>query len=164
MKLAPQEVRTFFGTTVTWGRRPIFRAEPLANLLLDVLLHYRQEGKYQLHEFVIMPDHLHLLITPAVVVSLEKAVQLIKGGFSYRVKKELSSNLVIWQSGFTNHRIRGADDYVKHRMYIYENPVRARLAEAAEAYAYCSAAATIELDPPPPGLKPKLEAGSVSQG
>jgi len=34
-----------------------------------------------------MPDHFHLLITPAHEVSLEKAVQLIKGGFSFRAKK-----------------------------------------------------------------------------
>ncbi len=37
MKLAPQEIRTFFVTSGTWGRRPIFRANPLARLFLHTL-------------------------------------------------------------------------------------------------------------------------------
>jgi len=37
----------------------------MAKLFLEVLLHYRQQGKYLLHEFVLMPDHFHLLITPS---------------------------------------------------------------------------------------------------
>ena len=45
----------------------------------------------QVHEFVFMPNHVHLLITPAPDVSLEKAMQFIKGGFSYRAGKELGS-------------------------------------------------------------------------
>ena len=45
--------RTFFVTTVTWGRRPIFRYASKAALLLEVFFHYRDQGKYLLHEFVI---------------------------------------------------------------------------------------------------------------
>jgi hypothetical protein len=41
------------------------------------------------HEFVIMPNHLHLLLTPAAEIPLEKALQFIKGGFSYRAKREI---------------------------------------------------------------------------
>ena len=51
--------------------------------MMDVLLHYREQMRYVLHEFVIMPDHLHLLLTPGADISLERALQLIKGGFSY---------------------------------------------------------------------------------
>jgi len=56
-------------------------------LFLDVLFHYWQQQKYLLHDFVVMPDHFHLLITP--IVTLERAMQLIKGGFSFRAKREL---------------------------------------------------------------------------
>jgi Transposase IS200 like len=44
-------------------------------------------GKFRLHDFVIMPDHLHLLMTLPSDMTIEKAMQLIKGGFSYRLKK-----------------------------------------------------------------------------
>ncbi len=53
--------------------------------MMDVLAHYGEQKKYVMHEFVIMPDHLYLLLTPTADVSLERAVQLIKGGFSYRL-------------------------------------------------------------------------------
>jgi putative transposase len=62
---APQQIRTFFVTAVTWQRRAIFRSEPLAHLLLDTLQRYRAQKKFLLHEFVLMPDHFHLLLTPA---------------------------------------------------------------------------------------------------
>src|SRR5437660_4871271 len=139
-------------TTSTWGRRDLFRNERWANLLMDTIYHYRGSA-YLLHEFVIMPDHFHALITP--LTSLEKAVQFIKGGFSYRAKKELASNLEIWQKGFSDHRIRDASDYAEHILYIRQNPVRARLCEIAEEFPYSSAHVGFELDPAPQGLKPE---------
>jgi len=78
--------RVFFITTITAQRRPIFRRETTARLLIETLAHYRDEQKYLLHEFVIMPDHLHALLTPAPEISLERAMQFIKGGFSFRLK------------------------------------------------------------------------------
>ena len=108
---------------------------------MDLLEHYREQKKYALHKFVIMPDHLHLLITPAHEISLERAVQLIKGGFSYRLGKTSPSaaRRFIWQESFTNHRIRDEQDYQQHAEYIRMNPVRARLVERAELYPYSSA-------------------------
>src|SRR5258708_38866771 len=79
--------RTFFVTTVTWQRTPLFRNPQEAELMMDVLAHYGEQKKYVMHEFVIMPDHLYLLLTPTADVSLERAVQLIKGGFSYRLRQ-----------------------------------------------------------------------------
>ncbi len=64
--------RIFFITTVTAQRRPIFRRETTANLLIETLAHYRDERKFLLHEFVIMPDHVHALLTPAPEISLER--------------------------------------------------------------------------------------------
>ncbi|HET9406411.1 MAG TPA: transposase [Candidatus Sulfotelmatobacter sp.] len=79
--------RIFFITTITAQRRPIFRREPVAKLFIETLAHYREQGKFLLHEFVVMPDHVHALITPAEQISLERAVQFIKGGFSFRLKR-----------------------------------------------------------------------------
>jgi REP-associated tyrosine transposase len=93
MKEAPQEIRTFFVTSVANGRSPIFRKEEMARLFLNVLQDYRGQGRYLLHEFVVMPDHFHLIVTPAADVSLEKAGQYIKGGFSFRARRNSRSGL-----------------------------------------------------------------------
>jgi len=130
----PQPNQTFFVTSVTEGRRALLQSERMARLLLDVLYSYRSQGRFLLHEFVIVPNHFHLIITPAPDVPLEKALQFIKGGFSYRAKKELQVNSAIWEAGFTNHRIRDLEDYQQHRDYIRENPVKANLKERSEMY------------------------------
>jgi putative transposase len=139
-------------TSTTWERRSLFRNERWAHLLIDTLFHYRGSA-FLLHEFVIMPDHFHVLLTP--MMSLEKAVQFIKGGFSYRAKKELGSNMEIWLKGFSDHRVRDAGDFLRHVDYIRENPVRKHLCERPEEFPYSSAHPGFELDAVPQGLKPK---------
>jgi putative transposase len=144
--------RTFFVTTITWRRVPIFRVDTRAQLLIEVLLGYRDQGKYLLHEFVVMPDHIHVLLTPAPEISLERAMQFIKGGYSYRLRKV--EKIQVWQERFTNHRIRDFDDYQRHCEYVRLNPVRARLARDAAAYPFSSASPGFRLDEMPRGLKP----------
>ena len=138
--------RTFFVTTVTWGRRSLFQSDRISNFFLGVLMEYRNKRLFRLHEFVLMPDHLHLLITPSRTISLEKSVQYIKGGFSHRYRSEFRSRLEFWEKSFTNHRIRDAEDYDRHRNYIHLNPVRAGLAERPMDYPYSSANPVFILD------------------
>jgi REP element-mobilizing transposase RayT len=73
---------TFFVTAVTARHRPIFRRESTASILIETLAHFRNLRRYWLHEFVVMPDHVHALITPAPGVSLERALEWVKEGFS----------------------------------------------------------------------------------
>ncbi|MGA7851653.1 MAG: transposase [Terriglobales bacterium] len=113
-----------------------------------------------LHEFVIMPDHFHALITPQT--SLEKVVQFIKGGFSYRARKELGSSMEVWQKGFQDHRIRDLNDYGVHALYIHNNPVKGRFCERPDEFPYSSAHAGFELDAVPQGLKPQISGEPVA--
>jgi putative transposase len=99
----------YFITAAAFQKRSILQSDKMAGLLVDVLLDYRSQGKYLLHEFVVMPDHFHLLITPRE--SLERAMQLIKGGFSFRAKRELGFVHEIWQPSFYDRRVRGAEEY-----------------------------------------------------
>jgi putative transposase len=89
MRFAPQEIRTYFVTSVTAQRRRVFQVVANAELLRGTLLDYRNQRRFLLHAFVVMPDHFHAIITPAPEVSLEKAMQYIKGGFSFRLKSKL---------------------------------------------------------------------------
>lgn len=81
--------RTFFVTTQTWMRKRLFQTDRNAALLIDVLRSCVRAGRFTLHDFVIMPDHVHLLLTTSPDITLEKAVRFIKGGFSFRLKREL---------------------------------------------------------------------------
>ena len=125
---------TYFVTSATYNRRRLFQVAATAELFLHTLQRYRKEGHFKLHAFVAMPDHIHLLLTP-LDISLERAVGLVKGGFS----RGLGSKFPVWQRGFTDHRIRNREEFMVRREYIHQNPVRARLVERAEDYRYSSA-------------------------
>jgi len=125
---------TFFVTSATYNRRRLFQVASNAELFIATLQEYRHAGHYKLHAFVVMPDHVHLLLTPQAI-TLERAVGLIKGGFSHRME----SKFPIWQRGFTDHRIRDREEFETRREYIHLNPVRARMVDGAELYAYSSA-------------------------
>ncbi len=142
--------RVFFITLVTAGRRTILRRERAARELLETLALDRADEKYLLHEFVVMPDHLHALITLRRGISLERAMQVIKGGFSSRMR----ARGPVWQATVKSYRIRDFADYERHREYIRLNPVWAQLVERAEAYPYASAAGQVRLDTLPRGIKP----------
>jgi putative transposase len=91
-----------------------------------------------------MPDHFHALITPAPDVSLEKAMQFIKGGFSFRLK----STLDVWMRSFNESQISTEEKFLGCVRYIEENPVRRGLVATPGAYRFSSAACG-RLDPIP---------------
>ena len=125
---------TFFITSATYNRRRLFQVPANAELFLETLQHYRHAGRYKLHAFVVMPDHVYLIVTPQGI-TIERAMGLIKGGFSHR----MASNFPVWQRGYTDHRIRDAEDMETRRRYLHLNPVRGGLAVGAEMYPYSSA-------------------------
>ena len=151
---------TYFITANTFQKKKLFQVEKNARLFLDVMYHYREKKKYLLHEFVLMPDHFHLIITP-VGITLERSLQLIKGGYSFRMGKEFGMRHEIWQTSFLDRRVRDAAEYQKFRDYIHQNPVKRFLAARPEDYPYSSASGSFALDPVPQWLKPMDEAASM---
>ena len=124
----------------------------MAGLFVEVLLGYRAQQKYLLHEFVLMPNHFHLLITP--ILTLERTLQLIKGGFSFRAKREVGFTAEIWAKSFYDRRVRDWEEYCAFRRYIHMNPVKKGLAAVAEEYPYSFARPGLVLDAVPQRLKP----------
>jgi putative transposase len=136
MAIPPRTTQTgtFFITTITYNRRRLFQLPANAELFLETLQHDRAEGAYKLHAFVVMPDHVHLLLTPTGK-TISQTMNLIKGGFSHR----LPSKFPIWQRGFADHLVLNADHFLSRRDYIHQNPVRAHLSACAADYPYSSA-------------------------
>lgn len=157
-EIATNNGQTYFVNSSSAQRKPFFRHERWAQLFLEVMQGYRPE-RYLLHAFVLLPDHFHLLLTP--VASLELSVQCLKGGFSFRAKREFHWKGEIWATGFSDHRIHDAEDLEIHLAYIAKNPVKARLVERAEEYPYSSANGIFQLDAFPQGLKPRESLSSL---
>ena len=144
---------TYFVTTKTWQNRAVFRVSEVAEIVVRRLLTCRDQGAYLLHEFVVMPDHFHLLLTPADTTTLEKAMQLIKGGSSREIHQLRGHGMQIWQPGFHDWTIRDAADYGAKQEYIWLNPVRADLVQQPADWPYGSACGKLLPDTAPGRLR-----------
>ena len=92
-----------------------------------VLAHYR------LHAWVVMPNHVHLLISPRV--PLPKIMHSLKGFTARDANRMLRrTGLPFWQKEFFDHWIRNDSEFERVRAYIEQNPVTAGLAAAPELY------------------------------
>ena len=148
--------RTFFVTSSIADKRNLLQSDRSAQLFIQVLYEYRAQEKFLLHEFVVMPDHFHVLVTIDAGMTIERAVQFIKGGFAFRAGKEIGMRAPVWQKGFYDTRVWNAQGFERMRDYIHNNPVKRGLVSEAGNYQYSSANGRFALDPAPQGLKPVL--------
>ena len=130
-------LRIFFATTKTSMGKQVLQSERHAGLLIDVLRSLVAEHRFTLHDFVIMPDHVHLLIEVYGDMTIEKAMQLIKGRFSHRLSHEFGYKGDVWQRGFTEVQVLNQQNFEAHRAYIAENPIKAGLVASTEEYPFC---------------------------
>ena len=136
-------------TFCTFHSRKLFVVEIYVRIFLKTLYRYRREGRYALHAFVVMPEHAHLLLTPTGDITIERAIQLIKGAYSHELGTIIGRDQEIWQRGFTDHRVRDGVDFMHHQNYIHRNPVERHIVADPREYRYCSAFPGFKLDPWP---------------
>ena len=117
-----QKQNTYAITISTFQQHRHFQRTANAELFIATLFQHREKGRFQLHGFVVMPDHIHVLITPAIDQSTAKCVQYIKGAYSFAVRQQSPGE--IWHSGYHDHRIRDEDDFNNQLRYIANNPSR----------------------------------------
>jgi putative transposase len=157
MAAVRQALSTYALTISTFQQHRHFQRDLNAELFIETLFRYRDAGKFALHAFVVMANHVHVLITPAIDQSTARSVQLIKGGYSFAARKQSPEE--IWHSGYHEHRIRDAEDYRNQALYIANNPARKGLTSHAhvhttEAHAVRMDAWTLPGERIPQGLKP----------
>jgi putative transposase len=152
---------TYFISANCDQKKHLLQSHRMSKLFIDVLYHYRAQNKFLVHEFVVMPDHFHLLITPENDTTLERCMQLIKGSVSYRAKREFKLLGYIWQTSFFDRRVRDPKEYSDFRLYIHNNPVEQRLCEKPEHWEYGSGSGRYELDPVPQRLKPDVRRAEM---
>ena len=93
-----------------------------------LVAYYGRDGR-GLH----LPFNFHLILTPTGI-TLERAMQLVKGGFSFELNKNLKTKRDVWQPSFVDRRVRDSLKYARFKDYIWQNPVKRRLVRTAEEY------------------------------
>lgn len=148
---------TYFVTACAHMHQNLFQRKQTAELMVKTIFHYRDAGEFRVHEYVVMPDHIHLLISVDDPATLSRAVQLIKGGFSHALREAGIALRTVWQPRYYDRRVRDQGEYAEFAKYIPENPVRRKLVNDAAEYPYSSAAGLERLEQLLPGLKPLVE-------
>jgi len=101
----------------------------------------RRFQRYQLHAFVVMPNHVHVLVTPHVIAT--QWLGPLKGYTGYLANQLLGhAGKPFWQDESYDHLVRGDAEFERIRAYIEQNPVSAGLATTSERFRWSSAART----------------------
>ena len=111
---------------------------PARTLVLQHCLH-EHLSRIRLYAAVVMPDHVHLLLTPLrdeLTQSFHLAciMQAIKGSSAHSVNKLLGRQGPVWQEEYFDHAIRNYESLREKIEYIRQNPVRRGLVRVAEDY------------------------------
>ena len=140
------ENQPYFVTARTVQRRPLFHDRRAARLFLQELQACREELGFLLLSFVVMPDHVHLVLVPGPRADLPRIMQYVKGRFARTFNLARGGMGAVWQPRFFEAAVRTEAQLERWLRYIEENPVRAGLAAAPEVYPFSSAGGALTVD------------------
>ncbi|MDP8208306.1 MAG: transposase [Candidatus Electryonea clarkiae] len=148
----------------------LFKGEPFYSMFLKQVRRAREQHKFHLYAYVVMPNHVHMLLYPNGTVEISSILRTIKRPFAYHALKILSERYPelfaklrvqhgkrimnrFWQAGVGFDRnVFGDDILIKAIEYIHNNPVRNKLVEFPEAWKWSSAKFWIMDKPDPIGV------------
>jgi REP element-mobilizing transposase RayT len=114
------------------------RNKAVAEIVQNALIFHNGQ-KYQLHSWVIMPNHIHFLLSPKKDFSLSEIVHSIKSFTAKEANKVLNRRGIFWQHEPFDRYIRNNKHFSNVIRYIEENPVKAKLCVVPEDWKFSSA-------------------------
>jgi REP element-mobilizing transposase RayT len=116
------------------------RQNAIAKLIVGALYEGQDRfHRYQLHTFVVMPNHVHILVTPHVIST--RWLGPLKGYTAREANRVLAlEGRPFWQDESYDHLVRSRDEFTRIQRYIESNPVNAGLALEPDKFPWSSAA------------------------
>ena len=129
---------TYFITTRVHAElgKPFFNQDLAAEM--TVALYKGDKESYDLNAFVVMPDHVHIIMKPLFGKKLHEIMKILKGSTAYQFNKILNRTGKFWQTENFDHLIRDGISLREKWEYIRQNPVKAKLVREAEEYPFSS--------------------------
>ena len=140
------QLSTYAVTLSTFQQHRHFQKTSNAELFISLLFQHREKNRFLLHGFAVMPDHVHVLITPSIQHSTAICIQFLKGGYSFALKQP--KKYPVWKDGHFTHRIRDVEDFRTQLLYIANNPAKKNY----ESYPHVHSNFAGHLDPEPSHL------------
>jgi len=137
---------SYYLTMVTHKRNPILIEN--INLLRQSFADSKKRYDYDINAIVVLPEHIHMIITPQNATDYPKIIRAIKYHFSKHCDKKYYAHLMqsssrnkrgskpIWQKRFYEHTIRNEKEYHAYVQYIRYNPVKHKYVEQPNDWKY----------------------------
>jgi len=122
----------------TTAADPVLSLQRVARVVEDALLNF-QGQRYTLHAWCVMPDHVHVLVTPFEDRPLNTILHSWKSFTANEVNKMLHRAGALWQPESFDHLVRSQQAFEKFIAYIEANPVGAGLCPDPSAWPFSSA-------------------------
>jgi len=138
----------YYITIVTYERNPILIEN--ITLLRESFAYAMMKFDFVLDDIVILPDHLHMIVTVPEAKMYPKIISTLKRYFSQRCDIKYTKHIMqshsrqlqgynpVWQKRYYEHTIRNEKDYMEKRIYMYHNPVKHRYVSNVEDWKYGS--------------------------
>ena len=136
----------FFITTSTFNNQKFFINKDRTEIVIDYIYRAKERMIDFLLAFIVMPEHLHLLIIPKSGFTISQIMLFIKKGSSRVIHIKENTNGHLWAKRFFDRGIRSEKELVETIEYIHYNPLKTRLAIKAEDYLFSSANQKWETD------------------
>ena len=150
----PNEGFPYLVTTNIKARQPLFVQRGCSEITIASIEFLRTHLGHHVHAYVVMPDHVHLVVTPRADGYVSQIMHSLKLYTARRIGALLRSKGGIWQARFHERTLRTPKDVESALTYVHDNPVRAGLANRPEDYRWSSYRACILGEPTPIDVDP----------
>jgi putative transposase len=130
-----------FITFSCYHRQPFLQKMQMQDVFLNALEPTRRRFSMHVFGYVVMPEHVHLLVSEPVHSALPKAIQLMKTKVSIQARREgkrAEGETPFWQTRYFDHNVRNHAGFVTQLRYIHRNPVKRGLCDAPEDWPWSS--------------------------
>jgi putative transposase len=135
LKRYQQTGQSHFVTFCCYHRHPSFTTSASRRIFEAALERVRQSFRLRVYGYVVMPEHVHLLVSEPERTTLADALKSLKQGVSRRL---IGSAEHFWQKRYCDFNVRNARQFVEKLRYIHRNPVKRGLCERAEDWEWSS--------------------------
>jgi putative transposase len=127
--------QSHFVTFCCYHRRPLFTTDNSKHIFESALVRVRGKFGLRVFAYVVMPEHVHLLLSETQQQTLADALKSLKQGVSRRLIGDAEH---FWQKRYYDFNVRNHAQFVEKLHYIHQNPVKRGLCERAEDWQWSS--------------------------
>src|SRR5579871_1154534 len=130
-----------FLTFSCYHRLPLLTQLSMQADFLIALERVRKRFEMRVFGFVVMPEHVHLLVSEPARGTLAGAMQLLKTSVATQARKQgkrVEAGMPFWQARYFDHNVRNHAGFVTQLQYIHRNPIKRGLCSEPQAWPWSS--------------------------